>query len=526
ANASDGWAVGDNGTIIATTDGGTTWNVQNSGTTDELTAVAFANASDGWALGDVYDAAIGTYTGAIFATTNGGTTWSPQYSGTTEYLTAVAFANASDGWAVGFDSAGYSTILATTNGGTTWSPQSPGTTTQLYSVTCADATHAWALGPDPNGDSTIFATTNGGTTWSPQSTTTNLLLNGVTCADATHAWAVGGGGIIFATTNGGTTWSPQGTGTTDTLSGVTCTDATHAWAVGWGGTTLITTTGGIVIPPLSSLTVSAGTLSPAFSAGTQSYSDSVANSVASITVTPTTNDSQATYVLQVGGATVSNPIALSVGANVIDVVVTAQNGASETYVVTVTRAATIISKPTLTAFTPTSGLVGSSVTLTGTNFSGATAVNFNGHPAASFTVRSATQIITHVPSGATSGAIRVTTSGGTATSAARFTVLIKPTLTLKLSGLTSGAMKLGKLLTASGKVTPTNLSGKVTLTVQREQSGHWLAVTSLTRTISTSGAYSWAYKPTRRASYRIKTTIAKTTAHTAATTMWLTFVLK
>src|SRR5437867_2154718 len=55
------------------------------------------------------------------------------------------------------------------------------------------------------------------------------------------------------------------------------------------------------------------------------------------------------------------------------------------------------SAPTITSFTPTSGPVGSSVTLSGTNFTGATAVTFNGASAASFTVTSDTTIQATVP---------------------------------------------------------------------------------------------------------------------------------
>jgi hypothetical protein len=187
---------------------------------------------------------------------------------------------------------------------------------------------------------------------------------------------------------------------------------------------------------------------------------------------------------------------------------------------------TVIPLPTITAFTPTSGVVGSSVTLTGTNFTGATVVAFNGAPA-TFTVRNATQIAAAVPAGANTGKIMVTTPIGEVSSATTFTVLVKPTLTLKLSGLTSGVvLRLGKIVTASGKVTPTNLGGKLTLTVQREQSGHWYAVTSVLRSLTTTGTYSWTYKPSRRAIYRIKATIAKTATHTAATTNWLGFTVK
>src|SRR5438445_463150 len=89
------------------------------------------------------------------------------------------------------------------------------------------------------------------------------------------------------------------------------------------------------------------------------------------------------------------------------------------------------SPPTITSFTPASGPVGTSVTISGTNFTDASAVLFNG-TSASFTVNSATSIAATVPSGATTGPVSVTTSGGTASSASSFTVgdTTPPTVTI------------------------------------------------------------------------------------------------
>ena len=78
--------------------------------------------------------------------------------------------------------------------------------------------------------------------------------------------------------------------------------------------------------------------------------------------------------------------------------------------------------PTLTQFTPTTGPVGTRVTLTGTGFLGATDVLFNGVSAVEFEVVSGVSIEAVVPPGATSGPISVVTSAGTAVSTDPFTV--------------------------------------------------------------------------------------------------------
>jgi uncharacterized repeat protein (TIGR03803 family) len=70
---------------------------------------------------------------------------------------------------------------------------------------------------------------------------------------------------------------------------------------------------------------------------------------------------------------------------------------------------------------PTSGPVGASVTILGTNLTGATSVTFNGTTAV-FKVRSSTKITTTVPAGATTGTVQVVTPGGTLSSNVRFTV--------------------------------------------------------------------------------------------------------
>jgi Leucine-rich repeat (LRR) protein/sugar lactone lactonase YvrE len=69
--------------------------------------------------------------------------------------------------------------------------------------------------------------------------------------------------------------------------------------------------------------------------------------------------------------------------------------------------------PTIAGFVPSAAAVGAVVTITGTNFTGATQVQFGGINAASFTVISPTQITAIVPGGAPNATISVTTPAGT-----------------------------------------------------------------------------------------------------------------
>ncbi|QGQ99358.1 DUF1533 domain-containing protein [Paenibacillus psychroresistens] len=93
---------------------------------------------------------------------------------------------------------------------------------------------------------------------------------------------------------------------------------------------------------LSSIGLSSGALNETFAASTTSYTQSVSNSISSLTVTPSSSDT--TAIVKVNGTTVasgnaSTTIPLSVGANTITVLVTAENNSTKTYTVTVTRAA-------------------------------------------------------------------------------------------------------------------------------------------------------------------------------------------
>jgi hypothetical protein len=110
---------------------------------------------------------------------------------------------------------------------------------------------------------------------------------------------------------------------------------------------------------------------------------------------------------------------------------------------------------TVSGFNPTTGVVGTSVVISGTGFSAGATVKFNQTSATAVVVNSANQITATVPPGATTGPIRVTVSGNTARSSGVFTVVPVPAPTI-----TSFTPTFGPTGT-SVVITGTNFSGTV-----------------------------------------------------------------
>ena len=106
-NESVGWAVGGDGAILHTVDGGRTWTAQQSKQKENLLSVAFADPQNGYAVG---------VKGTILHTSNGGRTWEKQLSGTDNSLIRVAVAGSDVAWAIGQDRM----LLQTTDGGVNW----------------------------------------------------------------------------------------------------------------------------------------------------------------------------------------------------------------------------------------------------------------------------------------------------------------------------------------------------------------------------------------------------------------------
>jgi photosystem II stability/assembly factor-like uncharacterized protein len=229
--------VGTGGTILRTTDGGSNWFNQASGTTIDLNSVSFTSSNNGTAVGG-----INADSGIVLHTTNGGTTWVRQTIPTSLSLWGVSFIDDNNGAVVGYYQP-KGTILHTTDGGLNWANQSAGSGTDwLRAVHFVNSRVGMAVGLF----TTVIRTTDGGATW------VNLYpvfrsqhYDGVFLSDTNTVTVVGYGGEISRTIDGGTNWTTQNSNTSASLIDVYFTDLLNGTIVGTNGTILHTTTGGI-----------------------------------------------------------------------------------------------------------------------------------------------------------------------------------------------------------------------------------------------------------------------------------------
>jgi hypothetical protein len=268
---------------------------------------------------------------------------------------------------------------------------------------------------------------------------------------------------------------PATGGTSVTITGTNFTGAT---AVSFGGTPASTFTVGsatsiTATSPAGSGAVDVTVTIPSGGTSAKNSSD-VFKYVPSVTsVSPTSGPTAGGTSVTINGAGFSGATAVNFGptaattftvnssskitatapkesAGTVDITVTTPGGASAT---SAADQYSYTNGPSVAAITPASGPTagGTSVTITGANFTGATAVKFGTTNATTFTVNSGIKITATAPAGAAGTVdIRVTTPGGTsATSAAdHYTYAGPPTVT----GVTpaSGPILGGTVVTITG----------------------------------------------------------------------------
>jgi len=281
-----GWAVGDQGVILHTDDGGQHWSPQISGVTCTLSSVCFVDAHNGWAAGGMAYPYLHDGSGVVLCTRDGGIHWQREPV-LLPALRKIRFLTPRQGWAVGCPSAMFpSGVFTTRDAGRSWQPACNGGTSRLSTGDFFDGHNAilgGSLGlaatisegdfvPNPGsgvilpginamqavppsygwmvGDGGWIALTgNRGKTWRPPLGTlpqdTALFDFSALAVRSGRCWIAGSPGTrVFYTPDAGRTWSRFSTGTTLPLRAITFVDDLHGWAVGQLGLILASDDGG------------------------------------------------------------------------------------------------------------------------------------------------------------------------------------------------------------------------------------------------------------------------------------------
>jgi photosystem II stability/assembly factor-like uncharacterized protein len=191
-NQNVGYIVGSLGQIYKTNDGPSvspwpTFTKQTTGTTNILRAIDFFDAANIWVVGD----------NQTILYSSDGLTWSPQSSIDGTHFTGVSVIDTTTVVVCGNN--GY--IQKTTDGGFTWTPKSSDTQVDLNSVCFVDSNYGWAVG----NNGVVTHSVDGGNTWDATLVNSAYNFKSVFFSDATTGFIVGNSGAIYRTVNG-TVW--------------------------------------------------------------------------------------------------------------------------------------------------------------------------------------------------------------------------------------------------------------------------------------------------------------------------------
>ena len=268
-----GWAAGEAGTIIRTTNGGRGWEIQNSTVQSFILDIFFLNKNLGWALSikDVFP-----FNSIILRTTNGGETWTAEnFPDSSKVLRTIYFVDSLNGFVggsfIGYTNDGgnnwaaaeidsnmvsgfpiynfnfYNEILGyacggrldvagvvwrTTNSGLNWIAQGV-SADEVFDVFIFDSLNAITLSGDPEGLYPIakVTTTNSGETWNYDTLSFFGLSFAIDFRTYNEGWSASGYKFIM-TTDRGETWNEFETPDSSTIYDLQFTDTRTGYATG------------------------------------------------------------------------------------------------------------------------------------------------------------------------------------------------------------------------------------------------------------------------------------------------------
>jgi photosystem II stability/assembly factor-like uncharacterized protein len=235
-DSSHAWAIGNEGTLIRTSDAGETWVSSTLPYAPEC--LHFFDSLNGIAAGPDPQ---------VLLTDDGGASWYLHQTGVVSSFEDICFIDSVKGWMIGNPD---QTILRTPDGGLTWEDLSIGNNDEfLISIGFSDSVNGWTLSrvfTPQNGAYYINRSQDRGTTWARQYTwnnsgSTRTLLHDLCVIDSSNSWTCGyfwdyysyEGGVILRTTNGGSSWPWYIGDYNNDFPCIYFPDKDHGWTAGW-----------------------------------------------------------------------------------------------------------------------------------------------------------------------------------------------------------------------------------------------------------------------------------------------------
>jgi photosystem II stability/assembly factor-like uncharacterized protein len=187
ADGVDVWAVGNQGSVLRSLDGGATWSASAVGA-QSLHAIAARG----------FTALIAADSGQVWRSLDSGGSWSRTAFPGAPSILALQFPDDS----VAFVAGAGGLMFKTANAGRTWSALASGTLAAIRALRFRDARHGWAVG-----DSGVaMHTDDGGATWRRNVLPTTVTLRSVDAFGAT-IWIAGDRGVLLKSVDGGAHWT-------------------------------------------------------------------------------------------------------------------------------------------------------------------------------------------------------------------------------------------------------------------------------------------------------------------------------
>jgi photosystem II stability/assembly factor-like uncharacterized protein len=230
----NGWAVGDSGIIIHTSDAGNSWAIQNSGINLNLQSVSFPDKLIGWSLSWTTSPPYGTI---ILNTSDGGNSWKNEFfNGQDVFLNTICFVDSLHGWLGG----NYSGILYTTDGGQNWNQAAIDSFSgfPIYNFIFYNKNYGFASGGSTDFMGVIYKTTDGGKNWIGKSVAADPIQK-IFFLDSLNIVGIGGdlefGAGFIKSTNAGADWAYRTLNIYGTGLGISFRTPSEAWSPIKGG---------------------------------------------------------------------------------------------------------------------------------------------------------------------------------------------------------------------------------------------------------------------------------------------------